>query len=109
MIICPWESCERNTKHIGLKFDRILFIFQKAAEKSEDEKSATESEKPESDTEKAASSEKKEEEEEGEEAKEEEPPEKPYENPMLVHVSYLWVFPAANWLQRFMKMIRGQC
>ena len=91
--------------HVGLKFDRILFIFQKAAEKSEDEKSATESEKPESDTEKAASSEKKEEEEEGEEAKEEEPPEKPYENPMLVHVSYLWVFPAANWLQGFMKMI----
>ena len=75
-----------------------MFIFYKAAEKSEDEKSATESEKPEPDTEKAASSEKK---EEGEEAKEEGPPEKPYENPMLVHVSYLWILPPANWLQRF--------
>lgn len=57
--------------------------FFKAEEKSDGEKSATESEKPEADSENAAPSEKKEEEEE-----EKAPPEDPYDNPMLVHVSY---------------------
>ena len=63
---------------------RLKFCwFFKAEEKSDGEKSATESEKPEADSENAVSSEKKE-----EEGKEEAPPDDPYDNPMLVHVSY---------------------
>ena len=59
---------------------------QKAEEQSEGEKSTSESEKTESASENAEVKKDKGEEEKTEAAKDEGPPERPYENPMLVHL-----------------------